>query len=139
MIKHNNMKSIFTIAMFFFFYAAQGQAHLGVSEYKIRNMYPEKKWTSDYTKNGTKYISADMVYGTFIYYFDKETQLSYYCLQLPFSIPAMNGQVEAYNKKYVITSDRSWTAYLEDGGIMYIKLLYDEENKVSYFSYSDTK
>ena len=102
-------------------------------------MYPEKKWSIDYTKNGTKYISANMVYGNFTYYFDKETKLSFLCLQFPFSIPAMNGQVEAYNKKYVITSDISWTAYLEDGGIMYIKLLYDSENKVSYFSYSDTK
>jgi len=51
----------------------------------------------------------------------------------------MNGQVEMYNKKYVITSDTSWTAYLEDGGIIHISLLYDSENKISFFSYSSSK
>lgn len=117
----------------------KGQAHLGSSEYLIRNMYPDKKWTINYASNGVKYISADMVYGNFTYYFDKETNLSDYCIQIPYNVATMNGQVEAYNKKYVITSDISWTAYLEEGGIMYIKLLYDSKNQLSYFSYSKNK
>lgn len=120
--------------------AANGQAHLGSTESAIKAMYPDKKWTSDYTtKTGVRYITADMVYGSFTYYFDKETKLSDYCMQIPFSNVTMNGQIEAYNKKYVITSDTSWTAYLDEGGIMYIKLIYDKENKISYFLYSNSK
>lgn len=136
------MKKIFVFLSILFvtFGIVNGQAHLGKTEYAIKAMYPEKKWTADYTtKSGIRYISADMIYGTFTYYFDKETKLSNYCMQIPFNNATMNGQVEAYNKKYVITSDTSWTAYLDEGGIMYIKLIYDSENKISYFSYSDSK
>ena len=68
-----NKALILSIFSFFFIIIAKGQAHLGVTEYSIRNIYPEKKWTISYTTNGIKYISADMIYGTFIYYFDKET------------------------------------------------------------------
>ena len=101
--------------------------------------YPENKWTVSFTIDGRKFISTDMVYGSFAYYFNKETKLSNFNIQIPFNINALNAQVEAYNKKYVITSETSWTAYLEDGGIMYIKLLYSEESKLRYFTYSDTK
>lgn len=134
------MKKIFSFFIsLFFILQANAQAHLGSTETAIRNMYPEKVFKSAYTKSGVKYISVDMIYGNFTYYFNKDTKLSDYCIQIPFSIPSMNGQVEAYNKKYVITSDTSWTAYVENGGIMYIKLLYDKESKMSYFTYSDEK
>lgn len=119
---------------------AGAQAHLGSTEFEIKALYPEKKWTVNYTtKAGIKYISTEMVYGNFLYYFDTETKLSNLCLQFPSNNTAMNAQIEAYNKKYVITSDRTWTAYLEEGGIMYISLIYDRENRLSYFKYSNTK
>lgn len=119
--------------------AVNGQAHLGASELDIRREHPNNKWKTDFTNKGVKYISSDMIYGNFVYYFDKETGLSDLNIQIPFSQASMNGQVEAYNKKYVITSDTSWTAYLEDGGIIYIKLVYNEELKIRYFTYSPTK
>lgn len=138
----NKMKKFF-ISLFISFLsslAVNGQAHLGSTEYDIKAMYPNKKWTVGYTtETNVRYISADMVYGNFTYYFDKDTKLSIYCMQIPFNNATMNGQIEAYNKKYVITSDTSWTAYLDEGGIMYIKLVYDRENKLSYFSYSNSK
>lgn len=115
-----------------------GQAHLGSSESEIKSMHPGNIWKSDYTKDGIKYIYSDMVYGTFYYYFDKETGLSYLCVQFPFNLEALNGQVEAYNKKYVITSDTSWTAYLDQGGLMYIKLRYDQEDNIRFFTYSSS-
>lgn len=132
-------KMIFLLIFLIIIKFADGQAHLGFTEYKIRNTYPSKTFITGYTNDGTKYISADMIFGNFTYYFDKETKLSDYCIQIPFSVPAMNGQVESYNKKYVITSETSWTAYLSEGGIMYIKLLYNKENRLSYFAYSNTK
>ena len=118
---------------------AKSQAHLEMPEDSIRAMYPEKTWKDDYTKSGQRYISADMVYGTFAYYFNKKTLLCDYCMQFPFNLVNLNAQVEAYNKKYVITSDTSWTAYLDEGGIIYIILVYDKGSRVSYFSYSETK
>lgn len=42
-------------------------------------------------------------------------------MQIPFNNATMNRLIEAYNQKNVITSDTSWTAYLDEGEIMYIK------------------
>ena len=133
------MNKILIILCVFFSITVKGQAHLGASEASIRKLHPDNKFTIGYTDNGVKYISTDMFYGNFAYYFDKETGLSDFNVQIPFNLVALNGQVEAYNKKYVITSDTSWTAYLEDGGIIYIKLVYNEKNKIRYFTYSSTK
>lgn len=133
------MNKVLAIAFCLFSLSGMGQAHLGVSESSIKNRYPDNVWKTDYTKTGTRYISTDFFYGEFTYYFSKETGLTYHCIQIPFNIGKLNGQVEAYNKKYVITSDTSWTAYLNDGGIMYIVLKYDSESKLSIFTYSDTK
>lgn len=116
-----------------------GQAHLGLSESEIKSLHPDNVWTRNSTKKGIKYIVSDFFYGTFAYYFDSESSLSDWVIQIPFNNIKLNGQVEEYNKKYVITSDTTWTAYLDGGTRLYISLLYDEDNKNSYFSYSDTK
>lgn len=115
----------------------KAQAHLGSSLADIKAMHPDKVFKIDYTKQGQKYASAEMYYGTFVYYFDSETGLSNYCIQIPDNMTALNAQVEVYNKKYVIVSDTSWKAYLEGGGMMKINLIYDEENKLYYFSYTN--
>ncbi len=78
-----------------------------------------------------------MIYGTFFYYFDKETGLSNFCMQVIDKPTYLNGQVEIYNKKYVIISDTKWKAYLEDGGIMNIELSYNAEYKVYVFYYTN--
>jgi hypothetical protein len=113
------------------------QAHLGSSESEIKQLHSDKTFETGYTDDGIKYISAYMVYGTFVYYFDKETGLSSFCMQLIYEIPYLNGQVEAYNKKYVIISDTKWKAYLEGGGILNIELTYNEENKLYVFYYTN--
>ncbi|MBL0202183.1 MAG: hypothetical protein IPP81_19105 [Chitinophagaceae bacterium] len=133
------MRTLIIILCIFFVVTVKGQAHLGSTEYEIKAFHPENKWTTGYTNSGGKFISSDMIYGTFTYYFDTETKLSDYNIQIPFNLTTLNGQVEAYNKKYVITSETSWTAYLENGGMIYIKLIYNEELKIRYFSYRSTK
>lgn len=117
---------------------AQAQAHLGMSENEIKNSHKQNSWKTDYTNTGVKYLQSEFTLGTFVYYINKDSKVSDLCLQIPFNNLAMNAQIEAYNKKYVITSDISWTAYLDEGGIMYIKLKYDTEKKISYFVYSDS-
>lgn len=133
------MKKLAIIFFLFFTFNAKGQAHLSSSESSIRAIHSDKIFTTGYTDEGNKYISTDMVYGSFTYYFGKENGLSYYNIQIPFNPATMNGQVESYNNKYVITSDTSWTAYLETGGMIYIKLIYNENSNIRYFSYSNTK
>lgn len=115
----------------------KAQAHLGSTEKDIRDLHSDKTFEVGYTDDGEKYISAFMYYGTFFYYFDKETGLSNFCMQVINEIPYLNGQVEAYNKKYVIVSDTEWKAYLEGGEIMKIKLDYNEEYKVYVFYYTN--
>lgn len=112
------------------------QAHLGITEKEIRDLHSEKTFEVGYNNDGEKYISSFMYFGTFVYYFDKETKLSNYCIQLVNELPYLNGQVEAYNKKYVIVSDSEWKAYLEGGNILKIKLSYNEEHKFYVFKYS---
>lgn len=83
------------------------QAHLGSSLIVIKALYPDKIFKVDYTTSGQKYASAEMNFGTFTYYFDKETGLSNFCIQIPDNMTALNTQVEIYNKKYVIISEIS--------------------------------
>ena len=113
------------------------QAHLGASLSDIKELHSDKVFKIDYTNQGQKYASAEMNYGTFVYYFDNETGLSNYCLQIPDNITALNAQVEVYNKKYVIISEKCWKAYLEGGGLMNINLTYDEEGEFYFFSYTN--
>jgi hypothetical protein len=115
----------------------KSQAHLGSTLAEIKALHPDKVFKIDYTKQGQKYASAEMYYGLFVYYFDSETGLSNYCLQIPDNMNALNAQVEVYNKKYVIISETSWKAYLEGGGLMKINLIYDEEYKMYVFHYKN--
>lgn len=115
----------------------KAQAHLGSTEKEIRGLHSDETFEVGYTNDGEKYISAFMYYGTFIYYFDKETGLSNFCMQVINEIPNLNGQVEAYNKKYVIVSDTEWKAYLEGGAILKIKLDYNEEHNMYVFYYTE--
>lgn len=116
-------------------FLGNAQAHLGETPSGIKALHPDKTFTEDYTKDGQKYISAEMYYGTFVYYFNKETGLSDFCIQIPHNMTALNAQVEIYNKKYVIISETSWKAYLEGGGLLKINLKYEEDYKIYVFSY----
>jgi hypothetical protein len=115
---------------------SKAQAHLGSTLSEIKSLHSDKVFKIDYTNSGQKYAQADMYYGTFIYYFDTETGLSNYNVQIPDNMTALNAQVEIYNKKYVIISETSWKAYLEGGGLMKINLTYNEEYKIYIFSYT---
>ncbi len=116
---------------------SNAQAHLGSSESEIRKTHPDKTFTVSYADDGTKTISTFMIFGTFYYYISKETGLSYGCVQVIDDMPLLNGQIEAYNGKYVIISDSEWKAYLEGGGKMKITMTYDSEYEVYVFSYFD--
>lgn len=115
----------------------KAQAHLGSTLADIKAKHPDKEFIIEYSDDGTKYAYASMYYGTFIYYFDKETGLSNLCLQIPDDMTALNAQVEVYNKKYVIVSETSWKAYLDGGGIMKIELIYEEDMESYVFIYTN--
>lgn len=130
------MKNLIFILMLMLPLIGKAQAHLGSTEKEIRDLYPDKTFEVGFEDDGEKYINAFMKYGTFFYYFDKETGLSNFCMQVIKEVVYLNGQVEAYNKKYVIVSDSEWKAYLEGGGIMKIQYKYNEEYKVYVFYYT---
>lgn len=116
-----------------------GQAHLGYTEGQIKALYPENGWKTGYTNDGVRYLSTFFGVELFFYYFSKDSGRSVLCTDIIPNASVLNGVVEKYNHKYVVTSDTSWTAYLEKGGIMYITLNYNQENKVSYFSFTPAK
>jgi hypothetical protein len=115
---------------------SNAQAYLGSTEKEIRDLHSDNTFKVGYTDDGEKYISSFMYFGTFIYYFDKETKLSNFCMQIVDEMPYLNGQVEAYNKNYVIVSDSEWKAYLEGGNVVKINLSYNEEHKFYVFKYT---
>jgi hypothetical protein len=129
-------KIIFALTLFLPLFGI-AQAHLGSTFADIKAIHQDKDFKIKYTTSGQMYASAEMYYGEFVYYFDKESGLSTACIQIPNNMTALNAQVEIYNKKYVIISETSWKAYLEGGGIMKIDLTYDEEYKLYVFSYSN--
>jgi len=133
------MKNIILLIVLLIPNLSKSQAHLSATLSDIQSMHPDKVFKSGITDDGTKYTSTEMVLGTFIYYFDGTTDLSYLCIQIPSNMTNLNTQVEIYNKKYVITSKTSWTAYLEGGGMMYIRLKYSEEDKMYLFYYASTE
>jgi hypothetical protein len=118
-------------------FIAKSQANLGTTLSEIKADNPGKTFTTDVTKEGTKYAYADMQLGVFYYYFDNTTNLSYLCLQVPYNLKSLNTQVELYNKNYVTISENSWKAYLEGGGTLKINLEYHEKQKIYIFYYSN--
>jgi hypothetical protein len=133
------MKKIIFAIILLFPILCRAQAHLGSTLSEINANYPEKVFKIGYTNEGKKYATVEMAFGTFAYYFDNQTGLSDFCIQIPDNLNALNAQVEIYNKKYVIVSDKSWKAYLEGGGVMKINLIFDEEFKNYVFTYSGLK
>ena len=115
----------------------KSQAHIGSTLSDIKAMHSDKIFTTNYTSDGEKYAFADMSLGRFFYYFNTETNLSHFCIQVPNDMKALNAQVEIYNTKYVIISETSWKAYLEGGGMLKINLEYNEEQKMYLFYYSN--
>ena len=114
---------------------AKSQAHLGATMKEIKDFYPNNIFTSDVTVSGNRYITTEMDRGSFTYYFDS-TGLSYLCTLIPKDLFKLNEQVQEFNHEYVITSDTTWKAYLDGGSIMYIKLSYSPQYKLSSFIYS---
>lgn len=113
-----------------------GQARLGRTESEIRADFPDREIKRDWTKQGTKYLMISLDHGVFIYYFDTKG-ISDFNIYVPENLTYANTQAEIYNKKYVRMSDTSWTAYLNDGAIMKIYMVYDEDLKKYIFKYEE--
>ena len=129
------MKKILTILLLLPLLGV-AQAHLGINEYEIKIQHTDVAFKSGTTEKGTRFISGDMQLGTFYYYFNS-SGVSYTNIQIPYTMVNVNAQAEIYNKKYVIVTDHSWKAYVENGGVIYINLDYYEEQKLWMFSYTD--
>lgn len=125
------MKKLFIILLPFL---GMAQAHLGHTEYEIRSFHTDNEFTRDWTKEGKKYLMTPMALGTFIYYFD-EKGYSNFNIQIPRTMKDANTQAQIYNEKYVVTSQTSWTAYLDGGGIMKIEMVFDEGLNTFIFRY----
>ena len=131
-------KLLFTILFGFAVNFIFAQAHLGSTEYDIKyRREPNHTWTSGTNNYGTYYISTGMTLGVFAYYFNSNG-LCDFCIQIPYNNEDLNTQIQIYNEKYVITSNHSWSAYVDGGSVIYIKLKYDNDNSTYIFSYSES-
>jgi hypothetical protein len=129
------MKKLLFVILFLIPFLCDAQIHLGLRLSELQELYPEDKFIIELNDSGTKYTSFEGDFGTYVYYFDKETHQINYMIKIMENVGGLNAQVEVFNKQYVIISDTSWRAYLEEGKIIKIKLLYNKELKASYFEY----
>lgn len=130
------MKKLFLVFVILAPLFVKAQAHLGATVSQVKSNHPDKTFESSYLKDGVRCLYTEMDLGTFYYYFDKMTGLSNICIQVPKNMAALNAQVEIYNKKYVILSETKWKAYLDEGGIINIRLEYSEDLKSYIFIYT---
>ena len=125
---------LFTLSVMFTA-SVSAQAHLGATATEIKKMHPTNVWKYAVTDKGVNYMYSEMTLGVYFYYFG-ENGASIMCMNVPTSMANLNTQIEIYNKKYVIVTDKSWKAYLEgDGGVMYIALLHNKDTNAYYFIY----
>jgi hypothetical protein len=130
------MKSLFLTLMLAAPMLIKAQAHLGESLSGLKSRYPDKFFKIQTTNDGTTYTTAEQPLGTFVYYFHKETGLTNLCVQIPNNTQALSAQIEIYNGKYVIISDKKWKAYLDGGTIMNIDLMFSDDLESFVFFYS---
>lgn len=128
-------KLILTLSFIALAMTSFSQAVIGNTEYEIRQMYPEKVVKEGYTtEKNERYISIEFNLGLMAYYFD-ESGKSYECMFIPNNATDANAMVESLNKRYAVTSTRSWKAYLDNGQIMSITMFYDSDMKSYLFAY----
>ena len=94
--------------LFFLLSAMAGfsQAHLGSTFGDIKKMHPDNEFTIGYTTDGTMYAETFFDSGMFLYFFNQETKLSYFCSQVPTDNQWMNKLVQRYNAIYEMTSGK---------------------------------
>lgn len=108
---------------------------LRATEKEIRSMFPYVSFEYHNSDNGTPYLERRWDDEWFCYYFSKETGDCFEVFEQPTTQGRINQLAEIYNKKYAITSERSWTAYLDGGRIQYIKMVYIEATGKFAFTY----
>ena len=113
----------------------KSQALLGFSIEDIKANFSENSFEKIISDNGRLMYRTEFEHGDFIYVFDKETLLSNTCMLFPNNLANLNALVELYNKEYVVVSDSSWKAYLDNGTIMKVELIFDTKNKIYFFVY----
>lgn len=107
--------------------------YLGNSLYDLEKKYPNKNLKISFAKDDTKIATVETENGNYNYYFDNKTGITDYCIQFLPNNKLLNYQIEFYNKNFVVISDKNWKAYLSDGVILTINLIYDPESKLTSF------
>jgi hypothetical protein len=88
------------------------QFRKGYSESKVRAEFNFLSFTTEYAENNTKYITADMDYGTFIMFFFKYDE----CIKTVISTKDkkyLHGKIQYLNNNCTIISKTEWNDYLE--------------------------
>ena len=122
---------IFTLFSLF----SYSQSRIGFSKTEIKSEFSHYDYTSGITDDGTEYLQIKAVQSYNIYYFN-DYGFCYAVAIFPRTQGDLNSFVQDYNSKYVIVSDSEWKAYVNKGGILSIKLFYDEDIQASFFIYN---
>ena len=130
------MKKLLLLVTFItvFTIISKAQSRIGYTPSQIKAEFYYYTWSSGYTTDGTYYIYTTYTRGLLIHYFNS-SMICYSTLLKPNTVGDLNYYVELYNKQYVIVSDKSWKAYLDNGSIVNISLKNDAEYGSYFYFY----
>lgn len=130
-------KALFILYFVFIPFIVTAQISIGSTIEELRVKFPNMSFDLKTSPSGV--LTAWSGYGenVLIYLFDKNKEVyKVHEIIKAENTSFLNGQVNAYNKKYVIVSDKSWKAYLPNGKIMKIVLEYDKTVNQHIFTYT---
>jgi len=109
------------------------QARIGFSKAEIRSEFsnPIYNLKSGTTEKGKQFIGITTTDSYTFYYFDNTG----YCnisVIIPKNQQVLNKLVQTYNNNYSITSNISWTAYI-DGGVLHVSLQFFKEGGYAFY------
>jgi hypothetical protein len=128
------MKKLIAIFFAVIPFFVKGQAYLGLTFDELKQTVEGRPLETGFLTDGFWYAKTNYDLGTFVYCFSNEGHIVL-CYQVPFNQGCVNAQAESYNNKYTITSNTTWVAYLANGGIMHIAMIYNEELETFIFKY----
>lgn len=133
-------KALFILCFVFIPFIITAQISIGSTIEELKAKFPNMSFDLKTSPSGI--LTAWSAYGenVLIYLFDKNKEVyKVHEIIKAENTAFLNAQVNAYNQKYVIVSDKSWKAYLPNGHIMTIALEYDKTVNKHIFTYSQSE
>jgi hypothetical protein len=106
------MKKLIALSLFYFTMSTSFSQSplLNYTEEQLRNECHDSYFTTNYTKDGQRYLETQSDYLKTSYYFNKDG-LTYLCIIKPLTQSELNYMIQSYNNIAVVINDTKWKLY----------------------------